>query len=68
MGTSFRKFKLFFHKVSFPPLRETLYAGRLQLLAEAAEFFTYVELVVVRKTASYECIFQEAKNMEVGGC
>jgi hypothetical protein len=35
-------------------LRETLYAGQLQLVAEAASFFAHAEfeLVTARKTAS----------------
>jgi hypothetical protein len=35
-------------------MHDTLYGGRLQLLAEAAGFFTHavLQLVVVRKTAS----------------
>ena len=42
MGTPFLKLRFFFHKVSFiietlfSPLRETLYAGRINLFAEAA--------------------------------
>jgi hypothetical protein len=45
MSTSFTKSGLFFHKVSFiinplfPPLCETLYAGRVELFAEASELF-----------------------------
>jgi hypothetical protein len=68
MGTSFSKRRLFFHKVSiiktlFPPLCETLYAGRVKLFAEASELFTHAvfQLVVIRKTASSECSLQEAK-------
>jgi hypothetical protein len=76
MGTSFTKLRLFFHKVSFiinilpPPLREMLNAGRVKLFAEASELFTHAvfQLVVVRKTASSECILQGAKKMDVGGC
>jgi hypothetical protein len=47
MGTSCRKLGLFCHKVVFiintvfPPLRETLYAGRIKLFAETSELFTY---------------------------
>lgn len=69
----------FFHKISFlinklfPHLRETLYTGRVKLFAEASELFTQavfqlVVVVVVRKTASSEFIFRDAKKMEVGGC
>ena len=44
--------------------------------AEASGLYTHaclqlvvvVVVVVVRKTASSECIFQGAKDMEVGGC
>jgi len=51
MGTCFTKLRLFFHKVSsidtlFPPLLETLYVGRLQLLAGVSQLFTYA--VVLR--------------------
>jgi hypothetical protein len=51
MGTCFIKLRLFFHKVSsidtlFPPLLETLYAGRLQLFAGVSHLFTYA--VVLR--------------------
>jgi hypothetical protein len=51
-------------------LRETLYAGRVKLFAEASELFTRVvfQLVVGRKTASTEGIIQGPKNMEVEGC
>lgn len=52
-GHILQKIQIIFHTVSFPSLRETLYACRLQLLVEAA-VFTHAEfrLVVVRKTAS----------------
>ena len=63
--------KLFFHKVSitiilFWPLRETQYAGRIKLFAEASVLFTNAvfQLIVVGKTASSECVFQGAK---IGG-
>jgi hypothetical protein len=45
-GTSFTKLKLFLHQVSFiintlfPLMRETLYAGRVKLSADASELFT----------------------------
>jgi hypothetical protein len=72
MGTSFTKLRLFFNKVFytintfFPPLRETLYAGRVKRFAEASKFSTHAvfQLVVVRKTASSNCIHQGAKKME----
>jgi hypothetical protein len=50
-------------------LRQTLYAGRVKLFAEASELVTdaVFQLVVVLKTASSERILQGAKNMEVGG-
>jgi hypothetical protein len=75
-GTSFTKLGLFFHKVSFiintlfSPLRETLYASRVKLIAEASELFTHAvfQFVVDRKTASSDCILEGAKKMEVGGC
>ena len=73
MDTSFAKQKLFLREVSFvisthiSPLRETLYACRVKLFAEASELFAHAvfQLVVVYKTASMECILQETKNMEV---
>jgi hypothetical protein len=45
----------------------------VKLFAEASELFTQavfqlVVVVVVRKTASSEFIFRDAKKMEVGGC
>jgi len=45
--TSFMKLRLFFHKVSiintfFPPLRETLYSGRVKLFAEAPKLLMLV--------------------------
>ena len=51
-------------------MRETLYTGRVKLFAEASNLFTHAvfQLVVVRKTASSECILQGSKKMEVGGC
>jgi len=56
----------------FPPMRRTLYAGRAEPSAEASGLYTHallqVVVVVVRKTASSECILQGAKNMEVVGC
>jgi hypothetical protein len=75
MGTLFTKLRLFFHKVSFtintlfPPLRQTLYAGRVKLFAEASVLVTHAvfQLIVVRKTASSERILQGAQYMEVGG-
>jgi hypothetical protein len=47
-----------------------MYAGRVKLFAEASELFTHAvfQFVVIRKTASSECILQGAKKMEVGGC
>jgi hypothetical protein len=48
-------------------LHETLYAGRVKLFAEASELFTHAvfQFVVVRKTASLECILEGTKKMEV---
>jgi peptide subunit release factor 1 (eRF1) len=75
IGTSFTKLRLFFHKVSFiinkplPPSREKLYAGDIEIFAEALELFTHVVfylVFVVRKTASTEYILQGANKMEVG--
>ena len=73
MGICFTKFILFSHKVSFImkplslPLGKTLYAGRLELFAEAPEIYTHAlfQHVVDRQTASSECMLQEAKKMEV---
>jgi hypothetical protein len=73
-GYILHKVKIF-HKVSFiintlfPPLRQTLYAGRVKLFAEASVLFTHAvfQLVVVRKTASTERILLGAKNIYVGG-
>jgi hypothetical protein len=47
-----------------------LYAGCVKLLAEASELFmhTVFQLLIIRKTASSECILQEAKKMKVRGC
>jgi hypothetical protein len=75
IGTSFTKLRLFFHKVYFfintifPPLSQTLYAGRVKLFAEASELVTHAvfRLVVVRKTASSECILQGAKKCKSEG-
>jgi len=78
MGTSFMKFRLFFHKVSLiistlsPPLHMTLHAGHenLELSAEASELFTHtvLHLTIIYKIASSDCIFQGAKKVEVRGC
>jgi len=57
MGAFFTKLRLFFHKVSFiintlfPPLRQTLYAGRVKLFAEASELVTHA--VSVRRRPQY---------------
>jgi hypothetical protein len=54
----------------FPPLRETLHTSCVKFLAKASELLTHAvfQLVVVRKTASSECILQGGKKVEVGGC
>jgi hypothetical protein len=55
----------------FSPWLQKLYAGRLNLFAEASEIFTHAvfQLVVVRKTTSSECIFEDAKKRVLnGGC
>jgi hypothetical protein len=81
-ATPFTALRLFFHKVSFiidtlfPPTREKLHASHVEPSAEASGRYTHallqlvvvVVVVLIRKTASSECIFQGAKNMEVGGC
>jgi hypothetical protein len=47
MDKSFTNFRLFFHKASctinihFPPLRETMYAGRVKRFPEASELFMH---------------------------
>ena len=73
-GYIFYKVEIFFLKLSFIinilfPLFfcETLYAGRLKLFAEVSKLFSHLvfHLVVVRKTASSEYIFQGAKELEI---
>jgi hypothetical protein len=76
MGASSTKFRLFVHKISFiintlfPPSYEMLYAGQVELKAEASELLTHAvfQLIVVRKMAFLGCILHRAKKMEVGGC
>jgi hypothetical protein len=76
MGTSFTQLRFFFHKVSFlinavfPPLRETLHAGRVERFAESSEFFTRAVFTARRlpQNGVSEFILQGAKKMEVGGC
>jgi hypothetical protein len=76
MDTSFTKLRLCSHKHCLtihtfsPPLPETLYTGRLKLLAEASRLFSHVvfQLVVVGKTASSDCVLLGATKVEVGGC
>ena len=48
-------------------MRETLYVGRVEPSAEASGLYAHalLQVVVVRKTASSECMLQGAKNMEV---
>jgi hypothetical protein len=70
MGTPLTKLRLFFCKAFFnintifPRLRETLYAGRVKLFAEAFELFMHAvfQLIVVGKTASSPCILQGARR------
>ena len=67
MGISFTKLILLFLVVFFimntlfPPLRDTLYAGLVNLFAETSPLFTHVvfQLLVVRKTA-----FSESKTFK----
>ena len=76
MCTYVTKLRLFCHEFSFiintrlPTLRKELNTFRAQLFAEAPKLFPHDEFqhVLVRKTASSECILQGAKNMEVRGC
>jgi hypothetical protein len=75
MGISFKKQRLFFHKVTFiintisPFVHGMLYAGRVKLFVEASELIknAVFQLVLFRKMESSECNLQEAKKMEVGG-
>jgi len=76
MGSSFTSFDIIFPQIllhyqhTFPPLSETLYAGRITLLAEALEISMHVEfqfVVVVRKTTSSDCVLQGAKRWESEG-
>ena len=61
MVTSFTKLRLFSHKFSsiaktiFTPLRETLSAGRVKLLAEASELLTHI--VATRKVIFLKIYF-----------
>jgi hypothetical protein len=76
MGTTFKKLRLFFHKVFFiintlfPPLRVTVYAGRLKLFAGASELFPHAacQLVIVRKNGVLGEHPSGGQKMEVGGC
>jgi hypothetical protein len=74
MGTFFTKLRAFFPQILhydtlFPPLHETLYAGRAKIFTEASQLFTQpVSQPVVHKTASSECILQATKKLEVGEC
>ena len=73
MGTAFTALRLSLHEVLiinplFPPMHETLCAGRVKPSAEASGLYTHaVFQPVVRKTASSECILQWAKEMRVRG-
>ena len=75
MGTSFKGLRLFFRKVSFiinksfPFSHETLCAGHIKLFAAASVILPHAvfQLVMLCKTAFWECIHQGAKRMEVGG-
>jgi hypothetical protein len=60
---------LFITKTIFQTLRKQLNTVRVQLFAEVSELFPHdvFQHVVVRKTASSECILQGAKYMEVRG-
>ena len=57
-------------KHTFSAFGETLYAGRVKLLAEASELIAYAvsQFVVIRKTASSVCVLQGTKKVAVGGC
>ena len=63
-------FSTFTISTFFPLLREVLYTGHVKLFAEALELFTHavLQLVVICKTVSLECILQEVKEMEVRVC
>jgi hypothetical protein len=58
------------HTVLFPPVRETLHAGRVKLFPEASALLTHAvfQLFVFQKTASPESAPQGAKKVEVVGC
>jgi hypothetical protein len=75
VGTVFTALIFFFTWVFFiintllPPMRETLYAGRMKPSAEASGLYTHtVFQPTFRKTASSECTLQWAKEMGVRGC
>jgi hypothetical protein len=75
-GISFKKLRLFFHKVSFTintlflPLWEMLHTSLVKLFAEESELFmcAVFQLIVFCKMASSVVILQEAKEMGVYGC
>jgi hypothetical protein len=69
LSLSFRE-AFFMISALFPRFRETLYAGRVKHSAEAPELFWHAVfqlVVVVRKTASSECILQGAKRWKSEG-
>jgi len=74
MSVSFTKIRLFFPQflfifsTHFSSLWQTLYAGRVKLLAQASEIFTHavLQLVVVHKMAFSGYILQVPKKLKVG--
>jgi Transposase. len=54
----------------FPPFCEVLHAGHVKLFAEASELFMHavLQLVIICKIVSLECILQEVRKMEVRVC
>jgi hypothetical protein len=75
MGSSFATFDIIFPQIlvhyqhTSPPLRVTLYAGRITLLAEALKISMHVafQFVVFRKTTSSDCVLQGAKRRQSEG-
>ena len=60
---------LLHYQHTFPPLRQTLYAGRITLLDEASELSKHVALqfVVVRKNTSSNFVLQGARRWQSEG-
>jgi hypothetical protein len=73
MCSSFTKLRLFFHKVSsiintlFPPLRETLYAGRAKLSAERRSSSRAPCFSPSSSGSPWSAPFRGTKKMETDG-